>query len=125
MMTWIIQKKGGRGDLICEEQAAHILLRKLGANGGYLGFYYAASAIELVMRAEENFYQCKWLYNEVADLYQTTPLCVERNIRTLVDSIWKYGNRELLETIIPYPEHEKPKNTQFIDGLAVYLEHDV
>lgn len=110
--------------MVCWEYAAHKLLRDLGANGGYLGFYYAASAIVLVMKKEEKFYQCKWLYNEVAKLYQTTPFCVERNIRTLVDSIWRDGNRKLLNEIIPYPEHEKPKNTQFIDGLAFYLaEH--
>lgn len=110
--------------MICREHAAHKLLRDLGANGGYLGFYYAASAIVLVMEKEECFFQSKWLYNEVANLYQTTPHCVERNIRTLVDSIWKYGNRDLLEIIIPYPENERPKNTHFIDGMAFYLaEH--
>ena len=119
-----VQKKGGRGSLVYKENAVHKLLRKLGGNGGYLGFFYAASAIELVMNNETEFYQCKWLYNEVANQYQTTPVCVERNIRTLVDSIWKQGNRELLGEIIPYPGGKKPKNAQFIDGLAVYLsEH--
>ena len=73
------------------------------------------------MKSETGFYQCKWLYNEVANEYQTTPFCVERNIRTLVDSIWNHGNRELLEEIIPYPGGKKPKNAQFIDGLASYL----
>ena len=86
-----------------------------------MGFYYVASAIELVMRNDEAYYQCKWLYNEVANQYQTTPFCVERNIRTLVDSIWNQGNRDLLKEIIPYPSNAKPKNAQFIDGLAVYL----
>ena len=107
--------------MVYKEHVVHKLLRKLGANGGYLGFYYAASAIELVMKSEEGFYQCKWLYNEVANQYQTTSFCVERNIRTLVDSIWKNGNQELLREIIPYPGKSKPKNAQFIDGLAVYL----
>ena len=35
--------------MIKKENAAHRLLRQLGANGGYLGFYYTASAIEIVM----------------------------------------------------------------------------
>ena len=54
-MALNIQKKGGQGNLVCWEYAAHKLLRDLGANGGYLGFYYAASAIVLVMKKEEKF----------------------------------------------------------------------
>lgn len=104
-----------------KENASHKLLRKLGANGGYLGFYYTASAIEIVMNTQESIYQCKWLYGEVASMYHTTPYCVERNIRTVVDTIWKHGNRELLTEIIPYPNNSKPKNGQFIDGLVSYL----
>ena len=50
------------------ENAAHKLLRLLGANGGYLGFYYTATAIEIVMDSGKTIYQCKWLYNEVAEL---------------------------------------------------------
>ena len=101
--------------------ASHKLLRRLGANGSYLGFYYTASAIDLVMDSGEPIYQCKWLYGEVAKLYHTTPYCVERNIRTVVDAIWSQGNRELLVEIIPYPANAKPKNAQFIDGLVSYL----
>ena len=51
-----------------KEHASHRLLRKLGANGSYLGFYYTATAIELVMNLKETIYQCKWLYSEVAKL---------------------------------------------------------
>lgn len=109
-----------------KESAPHKLLRELGANGGYLGFYYAATAIEIVMECNEPVYQCKWLYNEVAIEYQTTPFCVERNIRTLVDAIWNQGNQEFLKKIIPYPSNRKPKNAQFIDGLVNYLsEHEI
>jgi len=104
-----------------KENDSHKLLRRLGANGGYLGFYYTASAIEIVMSSHEYIYQCKRLYNEVAKLYQTTPFCVERNIRTVVDMIWSQGNRELLREIIPFPANSKPKNAQFIDGLVRYL----
>lgn len=108
--------------MIRKENAAHKLLRRLGANGSYLGFYFTASAIEIVMQSRENIYQYKWLYNEVAKQYQTTPYCVERDIRTIVDLIWNHGNRELLNELIPYPRDSKPKNGQFIDGLVNYLE---
>ncbi len=83
------------------ENAAHKLLRILGANGGYLGFYYTATAIEIVMDSGKTIYQCKWLYNEVAERYHTTPFCVERNIRTMVDMIWNYGNRQFLKELVP------------------------
>lgn len=105
-----------------KENASHKLLRKLGANGSYLGFYYTASAIEIVIESHATIYQYKWLYNEVAKLYHTTPFCVERDIRTIVDLIWNHGNREFLSELIPYPKDTKPKNGQFIDGLVNYLE---
>lgn len=104
-----------------KENASHKLLRRLGANGSYLGFYYTASAIETVMQNHDHIYQYKWLYNEVAKQYHTTPYCVERDIRTVVDLIWNHGNRELLATLIPYPKDVKPKNGLFIDGLVNYL----
>lgn len=107
------------------EDETQKLLRKLGIGGGYLGFYYTATAIEILMDLNEPIYQYKWLYNEVAEKHQTTSFCVERNIRTLIEAIWNHGNRELLKEIIPYPNNEKPKNAQFIDGLAAYLaEHE-
>ena len=53
------------------ENAAHKLLRILGANGGYLGFYYTATAIEIVMDSGKTIYQCKWLYNDC--LLYTSP----------------------------------------------------
>ncbi len=110
--------------MIQKENASYRLLRDLGANGGYLGFYYAAAAIDAVLNSDGFYHQCKWIYNEVANAYHTTPFCVERNIRTVVDSIWESGNRDHLKEIIPYPLEEKPKNAQFIDGLAYYLsEH--
>ena len=56
------------------ENAAHKLLRLLGANGGYLGFYYTATAIEIVMDSGKTIYQCKWLYNEVAERIIQLPL---------------------------------------------------
>ncbi len=104
-----------------KENAAHKLLRRLGVNGGYMGFYYTAAAVGIVMDSEEFIYQCKWLYNEVAEMYHTTPFCVERNIRTVVDTIWEAGDRELLKEIVPFPVGAKPKNAQFIDGLVNYL----
>lgn len=108
-----------------KENASHKLLRRLGANGGFLGFYYTASAIDIVMESQEYIYQCKWLYNRVAELYHTTPFCVERNIRTVIDYIWDYGNRTFLKELIPYPVGKKPKNAQFLDGLVFYLsEHE-
>lgn len=107
--------------MIQKENASHRLLRELGANGGYLGFYYAATAIEYVVKSKELIRQCKWVYNEVANTYHTTPFCVERNIRTVIDAIWTTGNRKFLKEIIPYPVNAKPKNAQFIDGLAHYL----
>ena len=49
--------------MIQKENASYRLLRDLGANGGYLGFYYAAAAIDAVLNSDGFYHQCKWIYN--------------------------------------------------------------
>lgn len=104
-----------------KELAAHSLLRSLGINGSYLGFYYTAAAIDIMMESSKEIRQCKWLYHEIARLYHTTPFCVERNIRTMVSMIWECGNDEFLIKTLKLSFDEKPNNTSFINGLVHYL----
>lgn len=99
------------------------VLHNIGIKRTYLGYYHLATAIRLVMENEERLlYIHKWLYQEVAFFHETTPFCVERNIRTVKMRCWKSGNRTQLETIAGCPLNQMPSNSEFIDILSCYIK---
>lgn len=100
------------------------LLHMIGIKRTYLGYYHLATAIQLVVDKEERLlYIHKWLYEEVAQIHNTTSFCVERNIRTVKDSCWKKGNRSMLESIAGCPIAVMPSNSEFIDILSCYIKN--
>lgn len=101
------------------------LLRRLGVNNSYVGFRYT---IYGVIRAIENpdllVYISKGLYVEISAHFNTSIGCVERNIRTIISTIWLHGDRNLLNQIFDIELEQKPRNGAFIDALSHYVtEH--
>lgn len=98
------------------------LLRHLGANNTYAGFHYT---IYGVIRTAQDptllTYISKGLYVEIAAQYQTSISCVERNIRTLINTIWLHGDRKLLNKVFNFELNQKPRNGAFIDALTDYI----
>ncbi|MDO4556863.1 MAG: sporulation initiation factor Spo0A C-terminal domain-containing protein [Lachnospiraceae bacterium] len=100
------------------------LIHELGIKRTYVGYHQLATAVELVIEDENRLlYVHKWLYTDVAKIHNTTPACVERNIRTVNLICWNKGNRELLEQIAGHPLDERPGNGDFIDILAAYIKN--
>lgn len=98
------------------------LIRRLGANGSYIGFHFTVSAVTKSIEDRRLLlYITKGVYLEVAN---TTVKCVERDIRTVIGVIWKYGDRELLNTVAGRELREKPNNREFIDMLARFVEEE-
>ena len=98
------------------------LLRQLGVNNSYVGFRYAVQGAMLnIQNPQLLTYISKGIYAEIACNFHTTIGCVERNIRTVVNTIWTRGNRELLRQIFNCPLNEKPRNSSFIDALSQYV----
>ena len=64
----------------------------------------------------------KRLYPEVAEILHTTPQCVERNLRTVVQYCWTHGNRRLLSQMAHYPIMHQPTNSEFISIICGYLK---
>ena len=77
------------------------LIRKLGANSKYKGYFFTAEAIRMTMA------------------YQEKPLRITKDIYP-INVCWE-GNRTLLEEIAGYSLNYKPTNSEFIDMLAYYL----
>ena len=99
------------------------LIKSLGIKRTYLGYYYLATAIQLVLDKEERLlFIYKLLYQEIAEIYHTTPFCVERNIRTVKNLYWEKGDHSLLNQIAGCCIYENPCNSDFIDILACHIK---
>lgn len=98
------------------------LLRRLGVNNSYVGFRYTIHGVSCVIRNPELLvYISKGLYVEIAACYHTSVGCVERDIRTIVNTVWLHGDRKLLNQIFGYNLVKKPRNGAFIDALAQHV----
>lgn len=98
------------------------LLRQLGVNNSYLGFGYTVYGVQLnIQNPHLVTYISKGLYLEIALHFHTSIGCVERDIRTVVDTIWKSGDRELLCEVFGHELSVKPKNAHFIEALSHYI----
>lgn len=97
-------------------------LRTLGIRRTYKGYYYVAEAIQLVMEdASLLLYISKSLYPEVARRHGTSINCVERNIRTVVNSCWDSDYVHVLESMAGGKLYRKPTSGEFIDILSSYI----
>ena len=104
------------------ERETSDILRRLGVNNSYVGFRYTLYGVSCIVQDPSLLiYISKGLYVEIAAHYQTSIGCVERNIRTIINTIWIHGNRELLNEIFNFNLEQKPRNGALIDALAHYV----
>jgi len=98
------------------------LLLQLEINRSYTGFEYIIYGVELVINDRNCLnYITKSLYLDIAKEYNTSWTQVERNIRTVVNAIWKNGNKELLKMICGGKIIKKPKNKEFFLLISDYI----
>lgn len=99
----------------------YALLERLGLTESYMGYHQTAYAIHLaVQRPERLSCMLQRLYPYVAAHFQTDWRCVERNIRTAIDVVWR-SNRALLEKLAQRALHRKPSVAQFLSFLSLHL----
>lgn len=101
------------------------LLRRLGVNNSYKGFRYTAYGVGRAIHDPELLtYISKGLYVDIVSRFQTSIGCVERDIRTIVKTIWEHGDKMLLYEVFGFETEQKPRNGAFIDAVAHYVvEH--
>ena len=84
------------------------LLRRLGVNNSYVGFRYTVyGVIRAIANPELLIYISKGLYVEISAEYRTSIGCVERNIRTIISTIWLHGDRTLLNQVFGFELEQK------------------
>ena len=102
-------------------------LRLLGLSGAYKGFGYLIFGVELSIADQDALTSvCKGLYPDTAKKFKTTSQCVERNIRTAREIIWKHGKEALRKEIFGERYQDTmPDNKDFVDALKGYIERKV
>ena len=102
-----------------------LILRRLGITKSYSGYDYILYGLSLIEQDELCLSSItKVLYIDIAKKFQTSHSCVERNIRKVVEVIWKNNpeNKELIQQIFG-SKHvvHKPTNREFLDLLYEYV----
>lgn len=99
------------------------VLRRLGVNTSSCGYSYIPYGIVLMLEDKEYLeYITKRLYVEIARRFHTSVACVERDIRSTVETIWRnQDNEALLELCGDVPAAKRPSNKRFLEMMYDYF----
>ena len=100
------------------------IIRKLGVTSKYNGYFFLTDAIRLAMDSRESSLKItKDIYPYLARKYETTPMNIERNVRTVINICWE-TNRKGMDEIAGHPLLCKPTNSEFVKMVVSYLEEE-
>ena len=93
-------------------------LLSLGAPPSRVGFNQMIVTIEYVIRHPEASYITKDVYPFVAKQFGTTSLCIDHNLRGLIDAIWRNGDAKALEELSLASGGYRPSTKAFVYAVA-------
>lgn len=97
-------------------------LRRFGVGETYRGYYYCLHSVELISREPNKLdYITKDVYPEVAREFKTNCSCVERDIRTAAEVVWRNGADEYFFEITGEQAARRPTNAKFLEMLIYYV----
>ncbi len=102
------------------------ILYNLGIRKMYKGCEYILSGIYFISENETTFSPVtKILYVEIAKKHGTSSLCVEKNIRSVIELIWKQSKNDSLirEIFGSYFLRKRPSNLEFFTSLYDYIKN--
>lgn len=114
-----------RGMHMTYEQIIISTLDSLGVSRSYTGYDYVVHGLLLIIEDRERL-DCitKSLYLDIASHFHTSWNCVEKNMRTVVTSVWESHNTELLDLIFNKSNRDrKPTNKEFMKYMYDYVIH--
>lgn len=104
-----------------EKYVTKILLG-LGVPAHLSGYRYIREAVLISVTDMEAVNRVtKYLYPEIAEIYNTTPTKVERAVRTAVEASWLRGSCRLMEDIFGYSSasgRKRPTNSEYVACIA-------
>lgn len=90
----------------------------LGIHSTYKGYHYLVASLEIALNDESTLlFFTKSIFPKVASKYHTNALCVERDIRTVINVCWNSSCRQTLLDIAPYQLEKQPTVGEFLDIL--------
>lgn len=100
------------------------ILKQFKIYNTYKGCDYIVSSICYIHNNSTEFMPItKILYDNIAKQYNTSYQCVEKNIRKVIDRIWKENkNEEIIKRIFGLDISRKPSNMEFLLLLYNYIE---
>ena len=112
--------KGKDVDYICKQVG--LFLTRVGMFPNLKGFAYLISAVKEVLNDPLIIHSItKRLYPKVAEVFNTTAISVERNIRNTIEVACNKGKMYLVANTYynaNFTKYEKPTNGEFIAFLA-------
>ena len=108
---------------MADEKEIKEVLRRLGMGTSSCGYSYIAYGMTLALRDESCMeHITKELYVDIAHRFGTSVGCVERDIRTAVETVWRTEDRELLTELCGgTPAAKRPTNKEFFRMLYGYF----
>lgn len=107
--------------MVYREKIAHAL-EQLGVSRSYHGFWYTVDSCLLVLEEPKRLNAVtKEVYYAVAWMHNTSWNCVERDIRTVAQTIWKNTDHELFLEFCGGERKELPKARAFIEMMCDYV----
>ena len=108
------------------EDTAKSVLHQLGIGKSYKGYNYILYGIHLISQDESRLYCItKVLYIDIAKEHHTSSICVEKNMRTIIEVIWRKTreNKQLILNIFGSRYASvKPSNKEFLELLYEYIK---
>lgn len=96
------------------------VLQRLGSTANHTGFFYIISSVSLAAETPERLLLVtKWLYPDVAKLYHTTGMAVERGIRYEIARLW-LKNSDRFQRVLEMPFSRRPTPSELISILTAY-----
>ena len=100
------------------------VIKELGIPANLKGYWYISYAIELLLNNIELIDRTMNIYIDVATKFDSTPLRVERAIRTAIETGWNRANKDLAKKMFGYSVDSnkgKPTNGEFLATVADYI----
>lgn len=98
------------------------ILEELGVTRAYKGYSHTEYALELVLEDEDRLEAVtKKVYQETARHFHCHWTAVERNIRTVIQRVWRV-NPTLLQKMARYPLTEAPTTRDFLSIITAYIQ---
>ena len=99
------------------------LLARIGISSVLKGYRYLVHIIFLAISQNENsYFLLKDLYTATADYFQISSSCVQRSVRTLLDTYWNEHNIKHFSAVVGYPVFHPLPPKEFVAVIVDYMQ---